>query len=353
LLTASAASAQIELVSGDYFPAELEFSELQKIRSHESFDDPAKLFKVDDGVLIKDVGFVRYAERVYSIAGKGSLSIQIFTLLDARAAYSLLTLLRTGNIQDGPPGDIFNTTADGLMFSQGKYWVRVKGTGAPEGLVRRIGVSISNRIGAGRTKLPSLISHFPKLGFDHTSLRYYPGVTAFQTYAEKVGGTPLKIDTDAEIAQATYTLNGHTGTLSLTSFPTKEVAEEFFAELSARQAEKKSSQKSFARRAGPIVGILDGPFDLDSANRILSAIHYSYSVKWVYEKGSGKKTAWGVPVGILSTVVKSLFFVALLFVGSVLVGIGFAIFRVVLKKRAPRRSPNEQDPDEITRLKMQ
>jgi hypothetical protein len=352
VIATSTAAAQIELISGNFFPADLEFGELEKITSQESFEDTAHLAKVEDKGLITDVGFVKYAERVYSTTGKGSLSIEIFTLLDNRAAYSLLTLLRTGSIQDGPPGNIFTTTDDGLRFSQERYWVRIKAARTPPDLVKRIAFSISNRIGPDRSKTPSLVSHLPKLGLDRNSLRYYPGETSFKTYSNQVGGTPIKIDTDAEIAQAQYTLNGHTGTLSLISFPTKEIAEDFFAVLSGKQAEKINGQRTFAKKAGPIVGILDGPFDPGSADKILNAIHYSYSVKWMDDKGKGHKTVWGVPVGILSTVVKSLFFVGILFAASILVGIGFAIFRVFLKKRAPKRSPGEQDPEEMTRLRM-
>ncbi len=353
VIAVSTATAQIELLSGSYFPAEFEFSELAKITAQENIEDSARLTKVEDKELITDVGFVKYARRAYTTPDKGTLSIEIFTLLDKRAAYSLQTLLRTGDLQDGPPGDIFTTTPNGLLFSHGRFWVRIKGAGVPADLIKRVAVSISNRMGTARSKPPSLISHLPKSGFDRTSLRYYPGVTAFRAYSGKVGGTPLKIELDAEIAQARYTLNGRTGTLSLISFPTKEIAEDFFAELSAQPAEKKGGEKSFAKKAGPIVGILVGPFDPASANRILGTIQYSYSVKWVHEKGQNQKTTWGVPVGILSTVVKSLFFVVLLFAASILVGIGFAIFRVFLKKRAPRHSPDGQDPDEMTRLKMQ
>jgi hypothetical protein len=349
LLTAvPAATAQIELISGDYFPAELEFAELQKVTSEESFEDPGRLSKVADGALFADVGFVKYARRLYAAGDKGSVSIEIVTLLDMRAAYSLLTLLRTGPMQDGPPGDAFTTTADGIDFYQGKIWVRIKAAGSAGDLARRVATSVSNRIGPRRLKAPTLVSHFPKQGFDRSSLRYYPSVKTFESYSAKVGGRPLRAGADAEIAQAQYTLDNATGTLSLLSFPTKEVAEDYFSGLTGRQPGEKAGDKSYFKRAGPIVGILEGRFDAGTADKILRSIQYTYSVQWVYEKGNKPKTVWGVPTGILTTVVKSLFFVVLLFGCSILAGIGYALFRVFLK----RRSPDQKDPDEITRLRM-
>jgi hypothetical protein len=352
-IAASPATAQIELVSGDYFPAELEFAELQKVLSSERFEDPARLATIENGSLLSDVGFSRYAKRVYSVGNKGSLSVEIITLLDARAAFSLSTLLRSGDLQDGPPGYLFTSAPDGILFCQGRIWVRIQGHGTAEDLPKRIAISVSNRIGPVRPKPPSLVSHMPKQGYDRSTLRYYPGIKAYAAYSRNAGGIQLHFDDiDAEIAQARYTLDNRTGTLSLLSFPTQEVAEEYFAGL-ARKPDAQDGNRSYAKRAGPIVGILKGPFDAGTADKILRSIQYSYSIQWVYEKGNKPKTVWGVPAGILGTVVKSLFFVAILFGLSILIGICFAATRAILRRRAPKRPPDQPDPTEITRLRMQ
>jgi hypothetical protein len=352
-IAASPAKAQIELVSGDYFPAELEFEEIQKVLSSERFENPALLRKIEDGSLFSDVGFSKYAKRVYSVRNKGSLSVEIIALLDARAAFSLLTLLRNGDLQDGPPGFLFTSAPDSIRFCQGKIWVRIQGHGTAEDLPKRVAISVSNRIGPVRPKPPSLVSHMPKQGYDRSTLHYYPGIKAYASFSRNAGGMQLRFDDiDAEIAQARYTLDNRTGTLSLLSFPTQEVAEEYFAGLAGRP-DAKDGNRSYAKRAGPIVGILEGPFDPGTADKILRSIQYSYSIQWVYEKGNKQKTVWGVPAGILGTVVKSLFFVAILFGLSILIGICFAATRAILRRRAPKHPPDQPDPTEITRLRMQ
>jgi len=349
LTVVSAATAQVELVSGNYFPAEFEFQELQKIKSEETIDDPARLSRIDGGRLFSDVGFRKYEKRIYSAGVSGSVSIEIVSLLDFRAAYSLLTLLREGSIKDGPPGDACTTMPGGIRFAQGKEWVRIQGNGVPEDLPRRIGLSVSNRIGSRHPKPPSLVAHLPKTGYDPSTLRYYPGIEAFKSYS---GSVPehLRHDLNFEIAQAHYSANSQTGTLSLLSFPTGEVAEEYFDGLGSTEPGSKSG-RIYAKRAGPLVGMLDGTFDPGTAEKILNGIQFSYSIRWI-ETPAKPATVWGIPAGILGTVVKSLLFVVILCCVSILLGIGFAALRIALRVYAPQHSPDRPERTEITRLKM-
>ena len=345
LMAVSAATAQVELVSENYFPAEFEFQELQKISSEQTIEDPARLSKVDGGRLFSDVGFRKYEKRIYSAGTSGSVSIEIVSLLDFRAAYSLLTLLREDNIKEGPPGDAYTMTPGGIRFAHGKEWVRIQGNGVPEDLPRRIAVSVSNRIGSRRPKPPSLVARLPKTGYDASTLRYYPGIEAFKSYSGRVP-EQFRYDSDFEIAQARYSANNQTGTLSLLSFPTSEVAEEYFNGL-----ESTESSKVYTKRAGPLVGILEGKFDPGTAEKILDGIQFSYSIRWI-ENPQKPATVWGIPAGILGTVVKSLLFVVILCGVSILLGIAFAALRVALRVYAPNHSPDRPDRTEITRLKM-
>ena len=351
-VTAAAAAAQVQMVSESYFPANLEFAEMHPTTSEETFEDPARLSKIDSGRLFADVGFDKYARRDYSVGTSGSLSVEVVTLRDARAAYSALTLLRGSDIQDGPPGDFFTAATDGMRFAQGREWVRIQGRDIPGDLLKRVASSVSNRIGSGRQKAPSLISHLPKLGYDARSLRYFPGMKAYRSYAGGATAEYLKPNSDAEMAQARYSLDDRAGMLFLLSFPTAQVAEEYFANLAGPQSAEKHGNGLYAKRAGPLVAILDGSFDPSSADRILSSIRFSYSVRWIYEKRVKPTIIWGVPTGILGTVVGSLFFVVLLCGVSMLAGVGFAVVRFVLRGYASDNSPDRLEQTEITQLRL-
>ena len=201
------------------FPAISEFPELQKVLFEISFDEPARLARIEDGRLISAVGFEKYAQRIYSVGKSGEISIAVTTLMDFRAAYSLLTLLSTSNIQEGPPGDAFSQSSASIRFFQARYWVRIDGRNASEDLLRRVAVSVSNRLGPRGQKPPSLITHLPATGYDASSLKYFPGLKSFESYSGSQAFNSLKLNFDAEIAQARYALDNQIGDPHFAQFP--------------------------------------------------------------------------------------------------------------------------------------
>jgi|WetSurSiteA1Bulk_404760.scaffolds.fasta_scaffold07914_3 hypothetical protein len=347
-----AATAQIELTSNNYFPAELEFHELQKILSEESFEAPDRLHEIEDGRLILDVGFEKYDRRVYSIGKSDEVAIEVITLKDFRAAYALLTLLRSAGIKDGPPGDAYTITTGSIRFIRDRYWIRIRGQNASEDLLKRIALSVSNRIGPSQQKPPSLISHFPEPGYDASSLRYFPGLQSFKSYSDSEVVKSLNIVPDAEIAQANYSVDNQPGILFLVNFPTGQVADEYFSAFGNTEFSLAVGAKTYAKKIGPIVAILNGPIDSAAADKFLGALRYSYSIRWVYEKRNNSKIIWGIPVSILGTVVRSMFFIAILCVISVISGTGFAVLRFFLRGHGNKNAPDQPEQTEITRLRL-
>ena len=332
------------------FPAISEFPELQKVLFGISFDEPARLARIEDGRLISAVGFEKYAQRIYSVGKSGEVSITVTTLMDFRAAYSLLTLLRTSNIQEGPPGDAFSQSFASIRFFQARYWVRIDGRNTSEDLLKRVAVSISNRLGPRGQKPPSLITHLPTTGYDASSLKYFPGLKPFESYSGSQAFNLLKLNFDAEIAQARYDLDSQIGILTLLNFPTPEVGEEYFVNFSASSFPEKDKDKIYLKRAGPIVAILKGRMDPGSADTVLHSISHSYAVRWIFEKPKKARILWGVPVRILHTVVNSLLFVILLCVLAILAGAGAALFLFVRRRRS--NAIEGQAQTDHTRLRL-
>jgi hypothetical protein len=354
VLGGSTGWSQTELVSSNYFPADLEFRELGAVKSEKTLTDPASLSEVPDGPLFADVGFEKYSSRVYALAGSGTLSIEVVHLKDNRAAYSLLTLLRKGDIVAGPPGDLYSNQADGLVFSRGDFWVRIQEEGGPADLARRVARSVSNRIGERGPGTPMLISHFPKTGLEPSTVRYFLGPKSYDTFAGSVAGQRLKFAADMEVAQAQYALEGMKGLLSLVSFPTNQLAEQAFDDGAGLEHGIGDDSRIYLKRTGPLLGVLEGSFDAPSAQKILDSIQFSYAIKWIYDKNnrSEQKVVWGVPMPILGTVVRSLLLTALLCGLSLLAGIGFAVFRLVLRGYAPGNYFDRPERTEIIRLKI-
>jgi hypothetical protein len=347
LLLALPSVAQIEFIPENYFPADLEFEELQAIKSEDSFTDPERLSGVDEGSLIREVGFDNYERRTYALRGSGELSVEIVTLTDFHAAYSLLTLLRTSAIQAGPPGDSFASAQGSFLFCHGKKWIRIRSSGSSRELLRRIATSISNRMGEPKRKTPSLISYFPESGLEIDSLEYYPGPKPFEAYTSGSSSIVRPLG-DMEIARARYAVNNQDGTLSLLEFPTSQLTDEYFSTLSSSSAPTGSA---YLKKIGPLLCVLEGGFSSDVAVSILENIQFSYSVLWNQEKAPSPIT-WGIPVPILNTTVLSFLLSFALCIFSIVIGAGIAGFRLLLRHYVPQNPLDDPKRTEITRLKL-
>jgi hypothetical protein len=348
ILAILTATAQTGLPPDSYVPSESEFKELKAVLPCRSFTDPSKLLRITNGKLISDVGFQKYVQCTYEFEKGKSLSIEVITLSDMQAAYSLLTLLGNPDMQPGPPGDEYSSVAKGICFAHGKHWVEIKGEGVPEDFMKRVSLSLSSRIGVRQQKRPALISHLPKTGFDASSVKYFPGFKSFASYAKKLPAWGRSCGHDMEIVQARYGLDNRSGTLSLLYFPTNEIAQDCYSGIAGTpESSEKDASKVYVKAVGPLVGILDGSFDPEAADKILNSIQYSYSVHWIYEKKTKRSTILGVPVAILGTVVKSVFFVGILAVLSIAAGVAFAFARFNFRRR------NKALDDDINHLKMQ
>jgi len=203
-----------------------------------------------------------------------------------------------------------------------------------------------------RGEAPALISHLPEAGLNRASLRYYPGADAFKSRSESAEKEFLQFGSDMEIAHVRYALENQTGDLYLLDFPTPQVAEEFFAQWPNLKSELNAEKLIYTKRVGPLVAILEGTFDPATADRILDPLKYEYSIRWIYDMKNQTRIIWGVPTQILGTVVKSLLFVAILCLLSVVAGAGFAFLRFGIRGRSLSGNSNEPDPGEITRLRL-
>ncbi|MBZ5495870.1 MAG: hypothetical protein LAP85_05665 [Acidobacteriia bacterium] len=347
VLAAPSLCAQTQLVSSDHFPAALEFKELKAIQEDKDVADLAALAKLEQGPVYVEAGLNRYAKRTYALADSGNLAVEIMTMADPRGAFSLLTLLAKPQVRPGPPGDFFTSDSGTLLVAVGNYCVRIR-SNSPGDLPRRVATSVANRIGRHEPNAPNLIRHFPTKICDLSSIRYFLGSEAMATFGTSVAGTPLKIPADVEAAQALCAAQGQTGTLTLLSFPTIQIAEDYFNSSAISDRGGPRIASLYTRQTGPLVCILEGNFIPQTADETLGSIKFSYAIKWIFDKSRQQgRTIWGVPVRILGTVVRSLLFTVLLCLASIIAGILIAAGRVYVRRRWGR-----PDDDGYIRLKI-
>jgi hypothetical protein len=350
-LTTSPLHAQTEFTSDNFFPADLEFKELQNVVSEDRFSDSKQLSDIENGRLITEVGFDNYAQRTYAAGDFGSLSIEVATLIDYRAAYSLLSLIRNSDIKDGPPGEAYASNPGRILFCHGKRWVRIRGRNISDTLLQRVAAAVSNRMGNPERKFPSLISHLPESGLESASLEYFPCSKPFESFHSASPKSIIQVHYDMEIARARYSLKNQSGILTLLEFPTPELAEEYYSELSAASPPEKTT-RIYLKRSGALVCVLEGAFNPDRAKEILDPIQYSYSVQWIYDKKAVHATVWGIPTVILNSTVLSFFLALAACISSILAGAGLAGFRLLLRRFVPRNPWDDPKQTELTRLRL-
>jgi hypothetical protein len=335
----------------NYFPDENELGNMLHLSLNSEFEDSAKLSKVSDGKLISDVGFLKYISHTYS-AKNSSLMMEVVELVDARAAYSLLTLLRKAPIQNGQPGDAHAMASDSICFAQGRRFVRINSRDLPKEIQEKAAAAASKRLGTEHGEPPSLISHLPKPGYDASSLRYFPAISAYGNYVKSSASACINTKYDMEIAQARYFVNSRSGIISLLKFPTPELAEEYYAALAIPASSQLDGLTVYVKRAGPLIACLEGNFDPQSADKLLNSVKFSYSVRWVFDKANNTKIIWGIPLGVLGAVVNSLFFVAILCVVSMLIGAIVAVVRFYLRTSSSKHSTGDEEETYISRLRL-
>ncbi len=351
LIAAVSANAQITFVTDDYFPADLEFGELRNVTNEKNTSDPLQLQDIQNSQLISDVGFKSYSQREYAVGEQGFLSVEIVTLIDYRAAYSLLSLLRKSPMQQDLLGDASSIDSGEILFCHGRRWVRILGRNVSDDLLRRVATSISNRMGPPVKKLPSLISYLPESGLQAESLQYFPSKGTFETFHSSARSWGDLTNYEMEIAEALYDPGNHSGQLSLLKFPTSEMAEAFFSYVSSSFAPA-NDKEVFIKLNGPLLSILEGSFSSHAARAFLDTIRYGYSVQWIRDKQAQYTVVWGIPVHILNTTVWSFFLVLTLCVFSIFVGGFVAGVRLLIRYFFPQNPFDDPERTEITRLKL-
>jgi hypothetical protein len=195
--------------------------------------------------------------------------------------------------------------------------------------------------------------HFPTSGYQAASLRYFLGPDSVKAFSRPIAGRYPTYKEPLEIAQAQYVLDGQSGFLTLVSFPTMQMAEDYYdRDTDWLAAGGNSGSRLYTSRAGPLIGVLEGNFDPGRADKVLESLHYSYTVKWIYDKYKNSPTLWGLPYGVMSTVVRSIVLVSLLCLLSVVAGAALALFRIALRTYAPHNILDRPERTELIRLKI-
>jgi Family of unknown function (DUF6599) len=303
----------------------------------------------DAAPILRDCGADRADRAVYQ-RGNARLTVTLFRLRDATAAYSAYSFLRPANPTGVKPTRHSSVAADQAMLLVGNYVVEVNGQGLP-----RLGPALEKLVAqmpslASSEPYPDLAGRLPLDGIVPGSDRYVVGPAMLARALPIGAGDWLGFADGAEAELAQYRIRGQQITFLIVSYPTQQLAArqaKTFAQefnLNGSGAGTGGRPVVFFRRVSAVAGLVYGTESAAVADKLLGQIHYRTEVTW-NEPGFELKDLT-MPQYVVGIMIGTGIIMMFVLVAS----IAFGGFRIVVKHLLPGKVFDRRHSVEILQL---
>jgi hypothetical protein len=315
-------------------------------RSHVS-SDPAAADPVN-AALLKEYGFTDFEAATYTRDDGRRLMLKAARFQDASGAYGAFTYYRVPDMQNEEIGTKGASLNQRVLFFKGNVLVdavfdRLSAMSAAE--LRDLSGHLPRPAGSAEN-LPVLPRYLPAKFFVSNTAKYIVGPIGLEKAAAPLAASYVDFSQGAEVMMGNYHTSDGGATLMLINYPTPQVAT---AQLNLIEAAEKAHQlgesQIAARRTGPIVVLISGQVGSD-AHALLSSVNYDADVTWTENTYFTRRdNAANLIVGVilLAAIICGL---------SVVVGIGFGGFRILIKRLFPDRIFDRPEQLEIIALHL-
>jgi hypothetical protein len=279
-----------------------------------------KTLAAQDPSLYQEFGFVAGEQAQYTAAREKAprkrFTMSAWRLRDSTGALALFEAQRPALATPAKLAALFAKTPDGAVFAYGNYVFQTTGE-VPE--QKDLELLFAQLPQLDRAPLPALIGNLPQDGLIPNSERYILGPASLARFEPRIAPSLAAFHLGAEAQSGRYRTPKGDLTLAVFSYPTPNIARE-------RQEEFLKVPGTMAKRSGPLVGVVVQPPDPDAAERVLSGVRYDANLT-LNEK---------VPVNqarAIATLFLNIFTLSgVLIALSIIVGVGFGGFRILLRK---------------------
>ncbi|MFQ5817429.1 MAG: DUF6599 family protein [Terriglobia bacterium] len=299
--------------------------------------------------LWREYGATRADRAVYR-QGPHSLTVSLMVLRDAAGVYGAFSFLGAGG-QPLELGEAGRQTASGWVFYTGRYCVTAVAspTSKPQAALQRLARELAGGI-SGTSPLPSILAFLPQEGLRANSERYLLGPVALGRLAQLGPGDWLGFAYGTEALWAEYELEGRPASFLLASFPTPQLAADRLREFSQRFNVNGTGDPArplvYAKRVGPLVGLLVGVESGKTASRLLNQLRYEYELTWDEPSQQPTASAW---LGDLANIFIG---TGVMLLYALLCGLVFAGLRLLAQHLFPGKVFNRPEDVEIIRLDL-
>jgi hypothetical protein len=323
------------------------FAGWQIARPAHANSDPASADPVNTA-LLKEYGFTDFEAATYSRDDGRKLSLKAARFQDATGAYGAFTYYRVPDMQNEEIGTKGASLNQRVLFFKGNILVdavfeRLSAMSAAE--LRDLSDHLPRPIGSAEN-LPVLPRYLPARFFVSNTAKYIVGPIGLEKAAAPLAASYVDFSKGAEVMMGNYHTSDGGAVLMLINYPTPQIAT---AQLnlieSSRQSHQLGDSQIAVRRTGPIVVLISGQVGSD-ANALLSSVNYDADVTWT------ENTYFTRRDNVANLIVNVILLAAIICGLSVVVGVGFGGFRMLVKRLFPDRVFDRPEQLEIIALHL-
>lgn len=323
------------------------FAGWQLAQSAHASADPAAADPVN-ATLLKEYGFTDFAAATYLREDGRKLTLKAARFDDASGAYGAFTFYRVPDMQNQEIGTKGASLNQRVLFFRDNILVdavfdHLSAMSAAE--LRELADHLPRPQGSSEN-LPVLLKYLPAKYFVSNTTKYVVGPIGLEKASAPLAASYVDFSKGAEVLMGDYHTSDGGATLMLINYPTPQIAT---AQLnliqSAQQAHQLGDSQVAVRRTGPIVVLISGQIGSD-ANALLSSVNYDADVTW------NQNTYFTRRDNAANLIVGVILLAAIICGLSVVVGIGFGGFRLLVKRLFPNKVFDRPEQLEIIALHL-
>lgn len=344
LLVFLVVSALAFAAEGSYLPDS--FAGWTRTAAPQSTKDPAAVDSAYPAAL-KEYGFSDAETATYTRADGRKLTIKAARFKDATGAYGAYTFYRQPAMKSEQIGTKAASANQRILFFRSNLLVdanfdRLTGMSAAE--LRELAAALPVARGAA-DNLPSLPQYLPRQKEVENSARYILGSQALAATKAPLTAEQIDFQYDPEILEQQYAVADGELTLMLVQYPTPQIAGDRLRQL---EPLLQANPGALAiRRTGPILVVESGAVNNSEARALLNAVNYEAEVTWNEATSIAKRDN----IGNLIVAVFALIGIILLI--SLIFGLFFGGFRILMKRLFPDRVFDRPENMEIIQLHLE
>jgi hypothetical protein len=301
-----------------------------------------------NAALLKEYGFTDFEAATYTRDDGRKLTLKAARFQDASGAYGAFTYYKMPDMQDEKIGVRAAALNQRVLFFRGNILVdavfeRLSAMSAAE--LRELSDHLPRPPGSAEN-LPVLPRYLPKKFYVNNTAKYIMGPIGLAKTAAPLAASYVDFSKAEEVMLGNYHTSDGGATLMLINYPTPQIAT---AQLnlieSAQRANQLGDSQIAIRRTGPILVLISGQVGSD-ANALLSSVNYDADVTWT------ENTYFTLKDNAANLIVNVILLAAIICGLSVVLGVGFGWFRILIKRVFPNKVFDRPEQLEIIALHL-